>query len=268
MKNIIAVLITMILGLNVLAEEIEVTLMVNDSHQPYVYVEEKAVKGIYIAIMKLIDERLDGYKIKFDAAPWKRVKTDIEKGEAVAFMPPYYHGHDWLYVWPYSLSIMEESVIAICRNEIVKTPRLNWPKDYLGLKIANNSGYDGFGGAEFRQYVKEGKIQLEEAKTTEQNIQKLILGRNDCYMANRLSFAWEIKKLIQLGLVTQEDMQKITESVVISTDAVYVGFTDTDNGKFPFKRDFHQKLNNELYKMYKSGEIKKIAEEYVKQVAP
>ncbi len=259
----IAIIFCLLTTTQIFAEEIEVEVWVNDTHPPYTYEENGEVKGIYIEVMKRISKRM-GYKMKFNPAPWQRVKKEIEIGRAFSFVPPYYHGYDWLYVWPYSLPIMVESVVVICQKEILKNPRPNWPEDYLGLVIANNTGYDGFGGPKFRQYVSEGKIALQEVKSTRQNILMLLQGRADCYMVNRLSYAWEIKKLTESGKINVDDKLKIKESLVISSDAVYMGFTDRDKGEFYFKRDFHQKFNNELYKMYKSNEIQQIAENYMK----
>jgi polar amino acid transport system substrate-binding protein len=249
----------------IFAGEIEVVVLVNDTHPPYAYLENGEAKGIYIEVMKKISLRMEGYSIQFKPAPWPRVKEEIKNGRAFSFVGPYYHGHDWLYVWPYSLPIMDESVVVVCRDEVLKTPRSHWPDDYLGLIIGNNTGYDGFGGVKFRDYVREGKITLQEVKTTRQNILMLISGRADCYMVNRLSYSWEMKQLIEAGQTKLYPKFLLTESLVISTDAVYMGFTDTDEGKYPFKKDFHQKFNNELYSMYKSNEIERITKEYIKK---
>ncbi|MFT5503998.1 MAG: polar amino acid transport system substrate-binding protein [Gammaproteobacteria bacterium] len=251
-----------ILSLNSTRAE-TVEILVNDSHAPYTYKESDEAKGIYIEIMKRISSRISGYDMVFNPVPWQRAKTEIQKGTAFSFVPPYYHGHDWPYVWPYSLAIMDESVVLVCRAEIMKSKRPNWPSDYLGLIIGNNTGYDGFGGTSFRQLVQKKKISLKEVKTTRQNILMLIRGRTDCYMANRLSLAWEMKKLRDLGQIDDLAESAITESLVISSDAVYMGFTDRDDGLFHFKRDFHEKFNNELYKMTKSNEIQEIAEKYL-----
>ncbi len=253
-----------LVSVSVFAKEIEVEVWVNDTHPPYTYKENGEAKGIYIEVMRRISGRMAGYIMKFNPAPWQRVKKEVRLGNALSFVPPYYHGHDWPYVWPYSLPIMDEAVVLVCRDDILKIPRPDWPDDYLGLTIANNTGYDGFGGVQFRQYIKEEKISLQELKTTRQNILMLIKQRVDCYMVNRLSYAWEMKQLIASGEITADAKLKIRESLEISSDAVYMGFTDMDKGKFDFKRDFQQKFNNELYRMYKSNEILGIAEEFVK----
>jgi len=250
----------------ILAEEIEVTVLVNDTHPPYSYVVDGKANGIYIEIMKQISMRMEGYRLNYKPAPWPRVKEEIKEGLAFSFVGPYYHGHDWPYVWPYSLPIMDESVVVVCRDEVLKTDRPNWPDDYLGLTVGNNTGYDGFGGPEFRRYVLEGKITLQEVKTTRQNLLMLISGRSDCYMVNRLSYAWEMKQLIESGQTKQYPRFSLKESLVISTDAVYMGFSDMDEGKYKFKKDFHQKFNNELYTMYKNNEINRISNEYLNEV--
>ena len=54
------------------AKEIEVEIWVNDTHPPYTYEENGNAKGIYIEVMKLISERMQGYVMKFVPAPWQR----------------------------------------------------------------------------------------------------------------------------------------------------------------------------------------------------
>lgn len=245
----------------VCSQTTEVIIWMDGHYPPYSYEENKQIKGIYIDIMRKISQRMPDYNITFKAAPWQRVKKEVENGTVIAFAPLYYHGYDWPYVWPYSLAIMAESVIAVCRNDILSKPRPNWPDDYLGLRIGNASGYDGYGGRAFRQHVKDGKITLVETKTVKQNIFMLLKGRIDCYMVERLTYRWMMKKLNNSS-VFKSTPYKILESAVISTDDVYLGFTDRDKGKFTFKKDFQQKFNNEVYKMKKSGEIKQIATQY------
>jgi len=167
-----------------------VTIYVNESHPPYLYTKNGKADGIYIDILKKIDEKMPGYNFKFAPVPWKRAKFMMESGQGFAFVPPYFHGHDWPYVWPYSLPIMIEAVALICHPEILKKKRLLWPQSYLGLSIGNNSGFDGFGGPKFRELVMENKIFLKErAKHTRENILKLLAKRFDCYMVNRGSYA-------------------------------------------------------------------------------
>ena len=263
MKGILSIIVVLLFSKVSFAESIEVNILVNDSHPPYVYLEQGDIKGIYIEVLKRISERMSGYTLNFYPAPWQRGKKLIEVGKGFAFVPPYYHGHDWHYVWPYSIAIMDESVVVLCSKEVLNTPRPNWPEDYVGLIIANNSGYDGFGGPVFRKLVKEGTITLAEAKTTHQNLLRLIRNRVDCYMGNQISVEWAIKTMLKSGDLTTAEKESIVEAAVISTDAVYMGFTNRDQGKFYYKLDFVKKFNNELYKMKKQGEILRIYAEYL-----
>jgi polar amino acid transport system substrate-binding protein len=264
MKWVFSIIIVLFFTRVSFAEKIEVNILVNDSHPPYVYLEQGHIKGIYIEVLKRISERMSGYKLTITSAPWQRVKKLIEKGKGFAFLPPYYHGHDWHYVWPYSISIMDESVVVLCRKDVTNTSRPNWPQDYVGLRIANNSGFDGFGGPTFRKLVKDGAITLAEAKSTNLNLLRLIRRRVDCYMGNQISVEWAIKIMLESGELSMTEKESIVEAAVISTDAVYMGFTDRDQGKFYYKRDFVKKFNNEIYKMKKQGEILSIYNEYLK----
>ena len=264
MKWTFIVIVVLLCSRLAFAQQIDVNIVVNDSHPPYVYTEQGDIKGIYIEVLKRVSQRMSGYKLSFTPAPWQRVKKLIELGKAFAFVPPYYHGHDWKYVWPYSISIMDESVVVVCHKDVLDTPRPNWPEDYIGLTVANNSGYDGFGGPVFRKHIKDGSILLAEAKTTQQNLLRLVRKRVDCYMGNQISIKWRIKSMLESGDLTQAEKDSIVETVIISTDAVYMGFTDRDQGRYYYKRDFVQKFNDEIYKMKKHGEIKDIYKEYFK----
>ena len=245
------------------SKERTVGIWVNDSHPPYTYEVNGVAQGVYVEVLRRISSKMRGYKMKIIPAPWQRVKAKVKSGEAFGFAPPYYHGYDWDYVWPYSIPMMEEFVILMCRNKVMESSRKIWPDDFHGLVIGNNTGYDGFGGPKFRYLVEKGKIKLQEAKTTEQNIVMLIYGRSDCYMVNRLSFAWELQRMLKSKKIKQGQQYTIQEVLVLSSDPVYLALTDADNGQYHFKRDFLQEFNNQLYRMQKSKELDEIVKMFI-----
>ncbi len=134
----------------------------------------------------------------------------------------------------------------------------------LWIKIGNNSGFE-LGGKKFWKAVKEGKIKVQEVKTNAQNI--IILGkkRTDCYMNDRLSILWELKRLKAEGKYDEGGKHaKLLEGAPITIEQGFLGFTDRDNGKFSFKDDFVRKFDTVIYEMRKSGEVQEIVDDFVR----
>lgn len=256
--------LTMFWSTSVPAADQKVTIYVDENYPPYTFQDNGSVKGIYVNILKNAFSNMIGYNVDIKAVPWQRGKLLLETGKGFALVPPYFHGHDWLYIWPYSLPILDETVVVICTDEILEIPRPKWPEDYAGLTIGINSGFDGYGGEKFWTMVKDGKILLSEVESTIQNIQMLILGRTDCYIISRLSFAWELKKLSAAGLYNINKHPKLREGPVLQVDPGFMGFTNADNGAFDFKLDFVKQFDIQIYKMFKSGEIQRIVDDFVK----
>ncbi len=51
---------------------------------------------------------------------------------------------------------------------------------------------------------------------------------------------------------------------LFDTDKGFLGFTDRDDGKFPFKDDFVRKFDTVIYEMRKSGELQEIVDDFVR----
>jgi len=249
---------------NVLAANQEVTIYVDENYPPYTFQSDGKANGIYVKILEKAFANMKGYSIDIQTVPWQRGKFLLETGKGFALVPPYCHGHDWPYIWPYSLPILNETVVVMCRDKILSAPRPNWPNDYVGLTIGINTGFDGYGGDKFWNMVKDGKILLSEAPSTEQNTRMLIQGRIDCYMITRLSFAWQLKQLKAAGLYDASKQSEFKEGAILQVDPGFMGFTNADNGKFNFKLDFVKQFDIQIYKMFKSGAIRSIIDRFTK----
>lgn len=85
---------------------------------------------------------MKGYQVKINAVPWKRALSYIERGKGFAIYPPYHRAEDRPYMWPYSIPILDERVIVVCRAEVFSdSVRPVWPDDYYGLVIGQNAGF-------------------------------------------------------------------------------------------------------------------------------
>lgn len=264
MKKLLILLIITGFALPVWGNDTQVTILVDGNYKPFSFGEQGKAKGMYIDVLKIAFSRMTGFQVKMVPIPWKRGKRMMEDGKGFGLTPAFFHGHDWPYLYPYSLPFYTETIVAVCNAAIFDSPRPNWPQDYLGLRIGNVAGFDGWGGAEFRELVKQGKIKYEEAKGSKENIKKLIFKRLDCIMMEDKAFDYEFRQLKQAGDYKEGTHIKLGKGAIIGQDPVYIGYSKTarTQGKYPFQFEFMQAFDSEIYKMIKSGEISKIMEAY------
>jgi len=263
MKHLIIYLLTLIISNNVLASPIKVTIYTDDSLQPYSYLENKELKGTYIKILKTVFDRMPDYDVTVTAVPWKRGKKLMESGKGFGLATAYFHGHDWPYLYPYSLPFASDVLNVYCTDEILKTPRPIWPGDYKNLRIGRPSGFSGWGGPEFDEMVKAKKIKMEESKGSVTQILKLGAGRIDCMIMDQTTYNVEYHKALKDGRFHPKWKEPVL-SVEISRNEVYIGYSKKaiESGDYPFHMDFRQKFDSELFKMIRSGERDKILNAY------
>jgi polar amino acid transport system substrate-binding protein len=244
---------------NLAAATIEVVVYADDSYPPYSYTENGELKGIYPAIFSRLFARMQGYKIQIRAVPWKRGLMLMETGQGLALFPPYART-DRSYM-RYSNPVFIEQLALFCRNAVLTggVRRTKWPEDFYGLHIGINAGFS-VGGEQYQQAVKDGKIFQEQAPGNRSNLLKLMLGRIDCYINDRLSILWEADHIRTEGL-SVDSSQSISEVMALKQEASYLAFTTRDTGQYPYKDDFIRQFNPLLDEMRNSGEMQHIVED-------
>ena len=265
MKNCITLLATLILAGLCKAEpaDIPVTVYADAGYQPYSYADRDGnPAGLYFEIVKVAFGRMKGYQVAVKPVPWKRGMAMLKNGTAFALFPPYMNLKDEPFTWPYSLPLFEEIVVAVCTKEVAAQHRRRWPDDFYGLTVGNNAGFL-VGGDSFNAAVKAGKIKLEEAADTRTNILKLGMRRIDCYINDRVSIRLTEDQLVREGKLPPTKAG--VELAVIATEQGFLGFSDRDQGKFPYKTDFLKQFNAIVYDMKRNGEIDTIARTFFKQ---
>jgi len=244
------------------ATDIPVTIYADAGYQPYSYAgKDGQAAGLYTQIVKVAFSRMKGYRVEIKPVPWKRGMAMLKNGSAFALYPPYMNLKEEPFTWPYSLPLFEEIVVAVCTRQVAAKPRPRWPEDFYGLTIGNNAGFL-VGGDKFNRAVEQGKIKLEEASDTRTNILKLGMKRIDCYINDRISIRWTQNQLIREGKLPPAPVG--IETAVIATEQGFLGFTDRDQGKFPYKTDFLKQFNAIVYDMKRTGEIQSIARDFFK----
>nr|WP_290444401.1 transporter substrate-binding domain-containing protein [Pseudoalteromonas sp. XMcav2-N] len=226
------------------ASPIPVTILADDSYPPYSYVQDGKLVGIYPTLIleaaKLIKEE---YLVELRPIPWKRGVAALEHGEAFALMPPYIHLDTRPYIWPYSVPLKQEEVVAFC-NPGVTLQNITQRDDELApINVGLNAGFLILDDA-LKRARKAGHIIVWENKNTRANIIKLFKKRIDCYINDRLSTLIGISDLQdQLPSLTA---QSFVEDRVVLSRSAHIGYLKGYEGKYPFKADFIAKMDEAL----------------------
>lgn len=189
----------------------------------------------------------------------------MEAGEGIGLTPAYYHGHDWEYLYPYSIPYVTEKVVVICASKLKEDGQTftNWPADYSGLTFGNVSGYDGWGGPDFHAMVKNKQVNYAEVPSTTKNLLKLLTRQCHCIFFEKTGFKLEYERLKrEIPELQQTRWQGIEIFDEISEDGIYIGYTNRNSNPPPWLNDFRRAVDNELYKMMQSKETRQIIESY------
>lgn len=245
--------------------KIEVVIHVDDSYQPYSYLHEGRVQGLYIDIIEAAFSKLDNYSVKFEPVPWSRGKHLMETGDGFALAPAYFHAHDWPWLYPYTFPLYEETVSVICNSQVSKTDKLQWPEDFVGKTIGSIRGFDGWGGPEFRQMLQKNMFDYHEVDNADLLIMMVASGRNHCILMEKFTFDYHMRNLLRTGQYDPEKSEPLFEAAIAGRDYGYIGFSDAAlaTDKYPWQKDFQKALDGELYLMKKSGELAKIASDFL-----
>jgi len=239
----------------------EVTILADDSYPPYSFVENGKAKGIYVDIVKESAKSLaPHYKVNIVAYPWKRALHEIELGTAFAILPPYQHIKKRPYMWPYSVQIMKEEVIAFCDKDINLLEHINTrtTQQESPIIIGVNAGYLLL-NEELEQAKELKKIVIAENKSTQSNIMKLYAKRISCYINDRYSTYNELSKMRKTRKI---NFDNIRESLLVMTQTGHIGYTDASTHTFLFKTDFIRRMDDALSRLIHSNIYQKIVDKY------
>lgn len=241
----------------------EVTIYVDDGYRPFSYAKDGRAEGMYIDVLRAVFDQMKLYRVTLKPIPWQRGKKLMEEGKGFGLAPAFFHGHDWSYLYPYSLPFYTETISAFCVDSVLTEPRPNWPWDYVGLRVGNVYGFDGWGGKDFYKLVQSGRISYDYAQSSSCNILKLGARRLDCIMMEERAFEHEMKRLEEKGTY-ESGFAVLEKGTVISSDPVYIGYSRPaiESGRYPFHQNFRQTFDSILYRMLKSNEVDSIMNAY------
>ncbi|MHA7000259.1 substrate-binding periplasmic protein [Aeromonas schubertii] len=225
----------------------QVLLVGDDDYPPYSYKDPSGKPvGLYSELLSKVSAAMPNFSIELRVAPWQRALTEVEQGQIMGLYPPYKREalRPWMH---YSAPLLVETVVVVCRKEVAsKYQGASWPDGFAGVKFGNNTGFQT-PGDRFFAMVKEGKITLDEAKTTEQNLQKLMGGRIDCYPNDRRAISSEVARL-------KLDASDVVEVASIGQEQGFIGFTSARDG-YPYMDAFIKEFNETLDSLRASGAV-------------
>lgn len=240
-----------------------VTLLVDENYPPYAYrAADGTATGIYPDILRAAESQLRGYRLSLQPTRWRRALAEVEAGRALAVVPPFFRPQERPFIGRYSTPLLEEQVAVFCRHSVfAERPRQLWPEDFQGLRFGVNLGSLSAGTA-FWQAESNKLIKVEEAPGTRSNLLKMLRGRIDCFAFDRISTLSGLAELKRSGDYDEARDGRIVEGPILNKDTAHVGYTNRDQGRFPFKEDFATQLDTALDAMRHAGEVDRIIQRY------
>ena len=261
LHTLILVTLLLVMAFSAPVSATEIPVYVDSRYYPYSYEEDGKPMGKFIEILRLADSRIPDFEIKIIPVPWDRGKHYMETGKGVGLVPPYYHGHDWPYLYPYSLALYSETVRAYCREDLpALLEERSWPDGYEGVAVGNVRGYDGWGGLAFHEMVEQEKIQYFTTKSADLLVKLGMTNRFDCLLMEQIVFDTEYRSQVEQFEASGRPYTKLVPGPVTNVEPVYMGYSKPalDANSFPGTVDFKRAFDTELYKMHKQGEIDEI----------
>lgn len=243
-----------------------VKIHVDGGYAPKSYTgKDGKAAGYYVELLREASNRMKKFELELIPVPWKRGKKIMEDGKGFGLTPAFYHGHDWPYLYPYSIKYEDENVYAYCKKGILAS-RKNWPKDFTGLRVGNIAGFDGWGGEEFRELVKQKKFKYSESKTSETNVMKLAKDRLDCILMASKSYDVVFGRLQKQGKYDAKKHQAIERGPITGSDGIYIGYSVKATAKNHTKNmEIRKDIDNAFYSMLKDGFIEKHWKKFVER---
>jgi len=227
------------------------TIVGDDAYPPYSFKEAGKVTGIYSDIInKALIIMKDNSKLT--AMPWKRGLSGLKLKTLDALYPPYYRPEQRPYM-SYSTDILDETLVIVCNKKIADKLD-HFPASYQGISLGQNAGFAS--GKVVDDAVKSNIIKIYEAKGMAANLKKLIKKRVDCYVNDRLSILYELKKMEGKG---EYDGKSIVETHILGVEKGYLAVNKESSSKI---KSFLQDFNKTIEVMKESGEIKQIISKY------
>lgn len=241
-----------------------VVILADDAYPPYSFVEDGQLKGIYVDMLRFAAKQLSPhYRIELRPTPWQRGLADLADGRGFALIPPYKHIDKRPYIWPYSVALLSETVVAMCHKDVDINGYIGRQLNSLALPInvGINAGYRIL-SEELINAVNKGTIKLQENKDTQSNVLKLLHRRIDCYVNDRYSTLWELKQVKLMHPNAKFEQIVLEESLIVMKQTAHIGYTDSEAHGYSYKQDFVERMNSAIERFQASDSFSQLLQSY------
>jgi polar amino acid transport system substrate-binding protein len=250
------------------ADALPVTLVTDDNHFPYAFLDQGKPAGIYVRIVETIAARMPGYRITVTALPWKRALRLTETGEVSGIFPPHQFPLERPYLDRYSDPILSETPVLQCNDTTLATHGIDrrkaiWPNGYAGMTIAAPNGTHMGGDRLWRLFPVNG-IKVIASGGIMENMRELAYGRVDCLLNDRLTVrtatAWLQKNDPTVPLVA------LAEAMAFPVEDGYLALSGPAAIHEPFHEAFIAEFNAGLKRLRTEGALDALVENYLREL--
>lgn len=255
-KILIAIMCVLMFSTISVAGPKEIVLYHDESYPPYSYKDDDGKPvGIYVELLKIVDERLEDYVFIFEPVPWKRALNYMETGEGFAMFPPYFRPEErpWL---DYSIFLMEEGIAAVIDRNNSSLPVKNWPEEFKDKVVGINSGFSFPIVDEFKDKV----FKVDSSPSNLVALRKLREKRIDVYVNDSLAIAATIQEM----KLKNEATPDIHIAFTLSKEMAFLAVSH--NHKNDFKDDFVKQVNSVLNEMRMKNEIEEVVTNFLLRI--
>jgi len=243
------------------SKPITIEFVADRNYPPLMFVEGDTLKGFLIEIVHAVDSELADYNINISASKWQTAKAKIKRGNALGIIGPYFRGHEWEYMYPYSYPIMYEVLVTVCNKDtLAQLPaEATWPDDYRGLKIGTVGAYGGWldSGIDYEVKGMANFFEFPDAAFAIQGVENDVV---NCTLFEQGAYTAVKEKAERAGA---ESLNAYL-GTIISYHSIHIGYSQTaiDSQAHPYARDFIKSFDLALFKLLRSGKLTPIYEKY------
>ncbi|MBA6114230.1 transporter substrate-binding domain-containing protein [Pseudomonas putida] len=217
--------------------------LVSDDWAPYIYQDAGQAKGIDYEVTTEVFRRL-GVEVEWQFLPWKRCLAMIEQGLADGIMDIFQVDTRKAYLI-YPLEPMS-NVEFVLYQASARRHAIGQLSDLADLTVGTSPGY-----AYSAEFNEASSFRREAAPSQEANFGKLMLGRIDLLITDRLVGRYLRK---QLGL--EQQIEELP--LVVSRQSQYLGLT-----RKPGREELAQAFTQELRRFKQEAAFTTIIQRYV-----
>jgi len=210
---------------------------------PYEFIDNGKPGGVLVTIVEMIFKKAN-IPLKLRFLPFKRAYVTTKEG-GIDGLFNFYKTKERLKFFDYTESVIKNPLVFFVRKDSLIN--FNKLEDLKGLKVGVMLGYT-YG----TNFDKSTLFIKEATNSHENNFKKLVAGRIDTYLCDKL-----------VGIHTAMKNDFMSELKILPTPLKvmdgYIGFTKEKH------QSIINRINKVIIEMHQSGEIKKIINQYIEK---